>query len=193
MERRHSSRRAVSAWPESRPPPRVVILYNGREASHASAEPEHRPIVYSNLIKRCCTRQPGCQLYYIRWRKDKKPVCANPRCRRRLYTLLKLRHDGRMTHEELLFELSAMAFEFVDPVPREERERQLAALKARLGFCEIRAEGCLSVAVAWRRNRIPARRGNGRAPMACGNKACWRKAAALVLERRRRRNAAGTG
>ncbi len=130
--------------------------------------------------------QPGCKRFYLRWRKDKSPVCPNPRCRRKLYTLRKLRRDGRITEEELQFEVDALEFDFVDPVPWQQRADEYASLAARLGRCEVKAQGCLGVAVNWRKNRIAARAGNGKAPMACGNKACWRRAATQASRDSRR-------
>lgn len=131
--------------------------------------------------------QPGCRRYYFRWRKDKAPVCANPRCRRRLYTLRKLRRQGRLTKEEFRFEVAALEFDFVDPVPCQERAEEYARLKARVGWCEVKAPGCRGVAVGWREDRVPAQTGGGRAPMACGNEACWRRAWALSHRKGKRR------
>ena len=130
--------------------------------------------------------QPGCQRFYLRWRRDKAPVCANPRCRRKFYTLRKLRRERRLCEEEFQFEVSALEFDFVDPVPSQQRADEYAALEARLGWCEVKAPGCRGVAVGWRKDRIPVRRGNGQAPMTCGNEACWRRAATKAFRERRR-------
>ncbi len=129
--------------------------------------------------------QPGCRRFYLRWRRDKAPVCANPRCRRKFYILRKLRREGRLSKEEFQFEVSALEFDFVDPVPLPQRADEHASLEARLGWCEVKAPGCRGVAVGWRKDRIPARRGNGQAPMACGNEGCWRRAATKAFRDRR--------
>lgn len=129
-------------------------------------------------------RQPGCRGTYFRWRKDKAPVCSNARCRRKYYTLRELVRDGRMTKEEFRFEVEAL--EFDDPVRWQQRAEEFAALRERLGWCEVKAPGCRGVALGWREGRIPARDGNGKAPMACGNEACWRRAAALTSRGRKR-------
>ncbi len=176
----------MAAIAASEPSPGFVNVYHVRMEGPPPEVPT-TPIRYSKWIHFCRMLQPGGHLYYLRWRKDKQPTCSNPRCRRKLYSLLRLLHEGRMTREELQFELEAMEFDFVDPVPKEERKRQLAALKARLGYCEMRAVGCRVVAVNWRAGRILNGRAGGEAPLACGNEACWRKAAALVAKARKGR------
>ncbi len=127
--------------------------------------------------------QPGCRGTYLRWRKDKAPVCANPRCRRKFYTLRKLVREGRMSEAEYKYEVEAM--EFDDPIPWQTRAEEFAALRQRLGWCQVKAPGCRGVAIGWREGRIPAREGDSQAPMACGNEACWRRASALASRGRR--------
>jgi len=90
-----------------------------------------------------------------------------------------------LSKEEFQFEVSALEFDFVDPVPLPQRADEHASLEARLGWCEVKAPGCRGVAVGWRKDRIPARRGNGQAPMACGNEGCWRRAATKAFRDRR--------
>lgn len=186
MERRRPSATLPRRVPEAPHSSGVVIEWHGRDITQGRARSEPRPIAYPDWIGRCRMLQPGCRRFYLRWRKDKAPVCPNPRCRRRLYTLRKLRREGRLTKEEFRFEVSALEFDFVDPVPWQQRAAEYAALKARLGWCEVKAPGCRGVAVGWRKDRVPAQTGNGRAPIACGNEACWRRAAALAHRERRR-------
>jgi len=165
-------------------PTRFLVMERAKSSVRTTPR-EADAIDHSRWILRCRMLQPGCHRFYLRWRKDKAPACANRRCRRKLYLLRKLRRTGRMTKEELQFELDAMAFDFVDSVPWEQRQRQYQSLKARVGLCEIRAEGCLGVALNWRKNRILARAGNRQAPMACGNAPCWRRAATTAFRDRR--------
>ena len=164
----------------------VTIRYSGESARLARHDYEHSLNPYRKFVRRCRMLQPGCQKRYLRWRKDKAPVCANPRCRRKYYTLRKLVKDGRMTEAEYRFELDALQFDFDDPVPPEQRAKEYRSLMARVGPCEVKAPGCRGIAVGWRKGRLPSADGHGKAPMACGNEACLRKAAALAARRRKR-------
>src|SRR3989442_10087909 len=146
-------------WVLLRPRPEMARFFPGRRASEARTEPGPRPIRSEEWIGRCRMLQPGCQRFYLRWRRDKAPVCANPRCRRKFYTLRKLRRERRLCEEEFQFEVSALEFDFVDPVPLPQRADEHASLEARPGWGEVKAPGGRGGAGGWRKDRIPARRG----------------------------------
>jgi len=116
-------------------------------------------------VHRCEYLAPGCRRFFVKHRRDKVlDVCGNARCLSRKRTLDNLVRDGRMDEAEHKTMLDAYAFEFEGDLSD---DALLEFHYAHFTVCSIKAPGCWTVVLKWRKNQDMARPN-------CGNARCRR-------------------
>lgn len=117
------------------------------------------------FIGECRVQTFGCQVLFLRWRRDRKPVCSNLKCRSAFYRRIR----RLLGMEGFTLPLILRLIDERKPVPVSglpSADEVRPELEKLILSCEVQAPGCKGVVLLYRKDKLRA----------CSNLKCRKRA-----------------